>query len=44
MVCFDLFQLDDVVAVVKALSVGKMKWADVAAKYPKFEQQEATKE
>lgn len=30
------------VPVVKALSIGKQKWVDVEAKYPKFEQQEAT--
>lgn len=36
------FQLDDVVPVVKSMSNGKLKWAEVEAKYPKFEQQEAT--
>lgn len=40
--CFVFFQLDDAVVVVKSLSNGKMKWADVESKYPKFEQQEAT--
>lgn len=37
------FQFDDVVPVVKALASGKLKWADVESKYPKFEQQETTK-
>jgi glycyl-tRNA synthetase len=32
--------LDEIAAVVRDLSNGKMAWTNVEAKYPKFEQQE----
>lgn len=35
--------LDEIAEVVRNLSYSKIGWADVAAKYPKFEQQEASK-
>lgn len=35
--------LDEIADVVRSLAFSKIEWADVEAKYPKFEQQEATK-
>lgn len=35
--------LDEIAGVVRDLSFDKVSWASVAAKYPKFEQQETTK-
>lgn len=35
--------LDEIADVVRNLAYSKMEWADVEAKYPKFEQQETTK-
>jgi glycyl-tRNA synthetase len=32
--------LKEIAGVVRDLSYGKIKWTDVEAKYPKFEQQE----
>ncbi|XP_038111183.1 glycine--tRNA ligase [Culex quinquefasciatus] len=34
--------LDEVAGVVRDLATGRLSWADVEAKYPKFEQQEAS--
>lgn len=36
------FQLDELPDVVKNLANGRITWAEVSAKYPKFEQQEST--
>lgn len=35
--------LDDIADVVRGLAYNKSEWSEVEAKYPKFEQQEATK-
>lgn len=35
--------LADIADVVRNLAFSKIEWSDVTAKYPKFEQQEATK-
>jgi glycyl-tRNA synthetase len=35
--------LDEIAEVVRDLSFSKAEWSDVAAKYPKFEQQESSK-
>ncbi|KAL7291165.1 hypothetical protein TKK_0015081 [Trichogramma kaykai] len=35
-------KLDELPAIVRDLSLGKMQWSEVEAKYPKFEQQEST--
>lgn len=35
--------LDEIADVVRNLAFSKMEWSDVEAKFPKFEQQEATK-
>lgn len=35
--------LADIADVVRNLAFSRTEWSDVAAKYPKFEQQEATK-
>ena len=34
--------VDEIPEALKKLSLGKMTWDDVMAKYPKFEQQEAS--
>ncbi|XP_065091559.1 glycine--tRNA ligase [Ochlerotatus camptorhynchus] len=34
--------LDEVAAVIRDMATGRMNWVDVEAKYPKFEQQEAS--
>lgn len=36
------FQLDELPNIVRDLSNGMITWAEVEAKYPKFEQQEST--
>lgn len=35
--------LEDIANVVRDLSFSKRTWADIEGKYPKFEQQEASK-
>ena len=35
--------LDEIADVVCDLALGKIEWSEVESKYPKFEQQEATK-
>lgn len=35
--------LEEIAEVVRNLSYGKASWAEISSKYPKFEQQEATK-
>jgi glycyl-tRNA synthetase len=35
--------LDDIADVVRNLSYSKASWEEISAKYPKFEQQEASK-
>lgn len=35
--------IENIAEVVRDLSYGKVTWADISTKYPKFEQQEATK-
>ena len=35
--------LDEIADVVRSLAYNKIEWEEVAAKYPKFEQQEASK-
>lgn len=34
--------LEEIADVVRSLAYSKIQWSDVEAKYPKFEQQEAT--
>lgn len=34
--------LDEIADVVRSLAYSKSNWSDVEAKYPKFEQQEAS--
>lgn len=34
--------LDEIADVVRGLAYSKVEWADIATKYPKFEQQEAS--
>lgn len=36
-----MFQLSEIANVVHNLAYSKLSWADVEARYPKFEQQEA---
>lgn len=41
--CFGTPQVSEIAQVVRDLSYGKVQWSEVESKYPKFEQQEASK-